>query len=34
MERVVVRLYVRSFIMNQSLHDMKGPSFRCQCGGY
>jgi hypothetical protein len=34
MEKVVVHPYVKIFIMNQSLHDLKGLSFHCQCGGY
>jgi hypothetical protein len=34
MERMVVRLYVRSFTMNWSLHDLRGPSFCCCCCSY
>jgi hypothetical protein len=32
MEKVVVRPYVKNFIMNRSLHDLKRPSFHCRCG--
>jgi hypothetical protein len=34
MERMVVYLNIWNFIMSQSLHDLRGPSFHCQCGGY
>jgi hypothetical protein len=34
MERVVVRCYVTSFIMNWFLHDSKGLGLRCWCGDY
>jgi hypothetical protein len=34
MERVVVCPYVKSFITSQFLHDPRGPSFYCRCGGY
>jgi hypothetical protein len=29
MERAVVHPYIKCFIVSQSLHDSKGPSFRC-----
>ncbi len=29
MERVVVCLYVKNFIMNQSLHDLRSPNLHC-----
>jgi len=32
MERMVVHLYVKSFIISWSLHDQRGLSFRCWCG--
>jgi hypothetical protein len=34
MERMVIHLYVRSFITNWILHDLKGPSLCCWCGSY
>jgi hypothetical protein len=30
----MVHLYVRNFIMIQSLHDLKGLGFCCQCDSY
>jgi hypothetical protein len=34
MERVVVCPYVKNFITSQFLHDLRAPSFHCQCDGY
>jgi hypothetical protein len=34
MEKAMVHLYVKSFIMNRSLHDLKGLGPCCRCGGY
>jgi len=34
MEKAMVCPYVKSSIMSQSIHDLKGSSLHCRCGGY
>jgi hypothetical protein len=32
--KMMVCFYIKSFITSRSVHDPKGPSLCCQCGGY